>query len=131
MDLRGTSTVHSACLSSYVNVIAGAQGGGAHFVTPQVNGIWFSAGDLSAAHVIFGMRMMADISSEATAKLCPFSIEATGDTIDGVFLCADPVGNLGFVADATETGSIKTGAIPFYITNGGGVGYVRIYSNSN
>lgn len=128
LDLTGTSSNHMACTSAWVNIISGTHGVGGQFVAAQTNGIWRAAGTISAAKIIFGMRMIAQLATSPNT-LCPFSIQVTGDACDAL-IDVGTVAQLGYIANTGENINLKLGVVPLIIDSNSIPWYVNVYSGA-
>lgn len=130
LTVTGTQAGHVAGTSSWVNIPSGTHGTGGLIIAAQTNGIWEdSTATITDAAIIFGMRMQAVLGDTDAGRLCPFSLNVSGDSIDAVFDSASP-DYLAYTAD-TNTNASKVGGIPFFIDSNGAVYYIRLYDNYN
>jgi hypothetical protein len=122
LALTGTTTGHTAALSSWMNIGSGTASG---LVCAQTNGVWESGATISGATVIFGMRMQS-LCTQAPGESYPFSIVSAVNVVTALIQCNDSISDLGRTTDVgVDTGTL----VPLYKDNTG-VKYVKIYSHS-
>ena len=130
LTITGTGAGHIAATSSWLNIGSGTHGAGGSFLTPLTVGVWEAIGaTVTGATIIFGMRMQSIVADVDAARLCPFDINVSGDTIDAIWN-APTKAHLGYAADSTID-STKCGDIPFMIDSNGAVFYIRIYDSAS
>jgi hypothetical protein len=120
LTLTGTATGMNAATSSWVNIINGTATG---MVCAQTNGIYEeTAGTISGATIIFGMRMQS-LCSDAPGESYPFSIVSNTNVVTALIQCNDASSDLGRITNAGVDNGLL---IPLYKDNTG-VKYVKIY----
>ena len=109
-------------MGSWVNVISGtAKSGG--YICAQDNGVYYGAGTLTGARVIFGLRAEVPVSMAAAGRVCPFSINTNNVAITALF----DVNNIGDLGSASSKSTTNT-YLPICIDNAGSIRYVLLYS---
>jgi hypothetical protein len=109
-------------LGSWVNIISGtAKSGG--YICAQDNGIYYAAGTLTGARVIFGLRMEVPVSMAAAGRVCPFSVNMNNVPITALFDVPN-IGDLGSAGSKSTTNLY----LPLLIDNAGTIRYVLLYS---
>jgi hypothetical protein len=107
-------------MGSWINMVSGVAG---LYICAQDNGVYYVAGTLTNARVIFGMRAEVPVSMAAAGRVCPFSINTNNIAITALF-DVNNIGDLGAAASKTTTGSY----LPILIDNAGTIRYVLLYS---
>jgi hypothetical protein len=109
-------------LGSWVNVISGAAKSGG-YIAAQDNGIYYVAGTLTGARVIFGLRAEVPVSMAAAGRVCPFSVNTNNVAITALF----DVPNIGDLGSASGKSTTNT-YLPILIDDAGAIRYVLLYS---
>ena len=109
-------------LGSWINVVSGAAKSGG-YIAAQDNGIYYVAGTLTGARVIFGLRAEVPVSMAAAGRVCPFSINTNNVAITALF-DVNNIGDLGSTSSKSTTNTY----LPICIDNAGSIRYVLLYS---
>jgi len=124
LTITGTGAGHVATTSSWLNIPSGTHGQGGGWLTPLTVGVWEAgAATIDGSSVTFGMHMQAILTDTDAARLCPFSLNVSGDTIDAIWNSASP-SYLGYTASVVDG---ESGKVPFLIDSNGRVWYIRLY----
>ncbi len=107
---------------SWVNMVSGvAKAGG--YLCAQDNGIYYVAGTLTSARVIFGLRAEIPVSMAAAGRVCMFSMNTNNVPITALF----DIVNWSDLAPAASKSSTSL-YVPIAIDDGGAKYYVLIYT---
>lgn len=121
----GANTDAYSCLGAWINIVGPTVLSGS-IVSAANTGLYSNGSTLTGAHLVFGMRMQADLSSGGFSTLCPFSLNTGATAITALFHCGSMISEIGYIAIASTNGS-KEGVVPFMVDSGGTIHYVRIY----
>ncbi len=126
LDVTGSSAGHVTTTSIWLNIPSGTQGAGGAWLTPLTVGV-YEHGDatIAGSSITFGMHMSLQITDTDAARVCPFSINVAGDTIDAVWNCASP----SYLAYAASTNDGESGIVPYLIDSNGRVWFIRLYDS--
>ena len=130
MNYEGTGTGHVG-LASFMIFLGDTDTVAPNFnVCPLQVGVDESGANVAVvtnAHIIFGMRIHGLIAGADYNRFCPFSLNTGNRSITAMFdIASGP--SIGYVND-TDEGSAPDGYIPFFVDNGGGIKYIRLYGN--
>jgi len=109
-------------LGSWINMISGA-GKANGYICAQDNGVYYDAGTLTGARVIFGLRMEVPVSMAAANRVCPFSVNTNNVAITALIDCNN-FGDLGAAVSKNTTSTY----MPILVDNAGAIRYVLLYS---
>ncbi len=126
LSITGTGAGHIATTSSWLNIPSGTHGAGGNWLTPLTVGVWEAGGaTINGSSITFGMHMQSHVTDTDAARLCPFSVNVSGDTIDAIWNAASP-SHLGYAASTNDG---ESGIMPFVIDSNGRVWYIRLYDS--
>ncbi len=127
LSITGSGAGHIATTSSWLNIPSGTQGAGGSWLTPLTVGVWEASGaTINGASITFGMHMQVHLGDADAARLCPFSINVSGDSIDAIWNAASPADYLGYAASTNDG---ESGIVPYLIDSNGRVWYIRLYDS--
>ncbi len=115
-----------SCLGAWVNVGSGVVLGSGLKTSAANTGIWSSGATLTGAHIIFGMRMQADLSSGGFNRLCPFSLNTGTTAITALFDVGSPGTEVSWTAGSGGMTN-QLGSVPFMVDNNGTIYYIKLY----
>lgn len=125
LNQTGTNGDSFSAVGAWINIGVVTMATGGEKVSALNTGIFSEGATLTDAHLIFGMRMQAQIDSGGFDRLCPFSLNTGFTVITALFDC----GAGAEVSYAAGAGGMSTqlGSIPFMVDVAGTIYYIKLY----
>jgi len=128
MSPAGENTAPFSCLGAWINVGSGVILGSGLKTSVMNSGIWSSGATLTGSHIIFGLKMTADLSSGGFDRLCPFGLNTGTTAITALFDVGIPGTEVSWTAGTG--GGTQLGTVPFMVGNDGTIYYMKLWTSA-